>query len=51
MIEKIDVQTLGEFITEYRDGKPYTSSIVPMIACKQLADKLNEIIDHLNRKA
>jgi hypothetical protein len=48
MIEKIDIKTLGESITEYRDGVPFTSIIDPMKAAQELAEKLNEVIEVIN---
>lgn len=43
-MKKIDIEKLGETITEYRDGVPYTSNIDPMVACREIAEKINELI-------
>ena len=49
-IEKIDIESLGEVITEVRDGKPFTSKTDPIVACVHIAEKVNKIIDLLNNK-
>lgn len=43
-MKKIDIEKLGETITEYRDGVPYASHIDPMVACREIAEKINELI-------
>lgn len=48
-MEKIDIKTLGEQVREYRNGKPFTTEINPMLACRQIAEKVNEIIETLNK--
>jgi len=48
MIEKLNIETLGEIITEYKDGKPWTSLINAGKASIDIAEKLNEIIEELN---
>lgn len=43
-IEEIDIKKLGEYVHDYRDGRPFTSSIDPVLASRQVAEKVNEII-------
>jgi hypothetical protein len=47
-MKKIDIEKLGEVITEYKDGKPWSSMYSPKHAIEQVAEKLNEIIDLLS---
>lgn len=47
-IQSIDIGKLGEIITEYRDGKPWSSMISEKKAIEELAEKINEIIEKLN---
>jgi len=47
-MEKIDINKLGEQVIDYRDGKPFTSTVNPVKASKEVAEKVNEIIDYLN---
>lgn len=49
-MKKLDVQTLGEMIVEYQDGKPFTSMISPIEASRQVAEKVNEIIDWIEQE-
>lgn len=51
MIKKIDLDKLGEQIVEWRDDKPFTSHVNPMVAAKEIAEKVNEIITHLNQNS
>lgn len=48
-MEKININKLGEVVTEYRDDKPYTVIIDPVKACQEIAEKVNEIIEHLTQ--
>lgn len=49
-MKKINIETLGERVIEYKDGKPFTIKTEPMVACVTIAEKLNEIIEELQAK-
>ena len=47
-MEKLDINKLGEQLVDYRDGKTFISTVNPVKASKECAEKINEIIDYLN---
>lgn len=47
-MEKLDIQSLGEMIAEWKDGKPWTATKNPQKSAEEIAEKVNEIIDYLN---
>lgn len=48
-MQEIDIEKLGEKIMEYRDGGSFISSFDSMTACREIAEKVNEIIRILNK--
>lgn len=46
-MEKLDIEKLGEYITEWKDGKPWTGGLDGLVAARQCAKKINEIIDEI----
>ncbi len=49
-MEKIDIEKLGEHIIEVKDGKPWIIEHNGLLASRQCAEKINEIIDYLKNK-
>lgn len=49
-MKEIDVSRLGETIVEYRDGAAWSSFFDSRKAIFEVADKVNEIIKHLNNE-
>ena len=49
MIEKIDIEKLGEVIIDWKEGKPWTSCYSAEKASKEVAEKLNHVIEALNK--
>ncbi len=47
-MEKINIEKLGEMITEYKDGKPWRGMTDCCLGAKELAEKVNEIINWIN---
>ena len=48
-MEKIDLENLGYEVCEYRDGKPFTSIFSANKAVKEIAEKINEIVEFINK--
>lgn len=49
-MNKIDTKKLGGHVTEYKDGIPWTIIVDPMVAAKEIAEKVNEIVEWINSK-
>lgn len=48
-MNKIDTEELGIVATEYYREEPYAKEFQPAKAIEQLAEKINEIIDYINK--
>jgi hypothetical protein len=46
-MEKIDLKNLGYEVCEYKDGKPFTDRFSPNKAVKEIAEKINEIVEFI----
>ena len=49
-MEKIDLDKLGRYVVEWRNGKPWSDTVDGMIAAKECAEKINEIVEWINNK-
>lgn len=43
-MELIDIEKLGVVVTEYKEGVPFSSVVIPMSAIREVAYKVNELI-------
>lgn len=48
MIQKIDINELGIMVSEWKDGKPWSSIYDGLTAARQIAEKVNEIITEIH---
>lgn len=47
-IEKIDLNKLGELITEYKNGRRWSGRYDPRQAGEEIGSKVNELVEAVN---